>query len=524
MRTANKPLPILLLVACATAGPPAPVTGPPVKTPDAAQQGAQRPNAATVEQATVKSPEDAEDERTIRIFHTSDEHGWFNGYYSRSHGVRYGGAEVLRRHLKDWNFDSKKDLLLSAGDSWTGPAESTLLGGAPMVSVFNYLGYNAVAVGNHEFDFGLDQLRKNVEASKFPYLAANVFAPKTMVALPFQQRVMFSRKGRKIAVIGFTFESTGEVTHPGRVTGLEFKGYQQLALEQAKAAKAEGADVTVIIMHDNAAKLAPLATELTALGVRAVLGGHVHEPFDMMVNGLGFCVPFDRMRETCRVDIDSQTLEVSLERRPLGSRDNDVNDASLAAIISKAKEEAEAKTREVLVEAEAPLPKPRGIRQPEVGQLIGVSWLNSVEGVHAAVTNRGGVRMGIEKGPVQVGHIIGIMPFDNQLVRVELTEEQLREVLNHPQSVPTGAEIRKGSVILRGAMMQPKEKAVVLINDFMLNGGDGYRFPSYGMRAEELGIPWRTPVYDYLRHLGKKGKKLSPWLVQGAWKALTRAK
>ncbi len=519
----RKTLPVFALTACVTAKAPEVKKGPPVATPPPAQQGSQRPNAVAVD-AQGDSAENAIDERTIRIFHTSDEHGWFQGYFSKSHGVRYGGAEVLRRHLKDWSFDGKKDLLLSGGDSWTGPAESTLLGGESMVQVFNFLGYDAVAVGNHEFDFGLEQLRKNVEASKFPYLAGNVSWPPTLVALPFQSRAVFTRKGRKIAVIGFTYEETGEVTHPGRVGMLEFKGYNELALEEAKAAQAEGADASVIILHDNPAKLAPLAPQLQALGVRAVLGGHVHEPFEMMVNGVAFCVPFDRMRETCRVDLDRETLEATVERRPLGSRDNDVNDPALAQLIEKARSEAETKTREVLAEAEAPLPKPRGIKQPVVGQLIGVAWLEAVEGVHAAVTNRGGVRMGIQQGAVQLGHIIGVMPFDNQLVRVELTRDQLHEVLSHPQSVATGAELKNGKVILRGALMGPKEKAAVLINDFMLNGGDGYRFQSYGMQADELGIPWRTPVYDYLRRLTKAGEKLSPWGVKTAWKAVTRAR
>ncbi|MEC7750149.1 MAG: bifunctional UDP-sugar hydrolase/5'-nucleotidase [Myxococcota bacterium] len=516
-------LPLFALVACVTGNAPQTPTGPPVATPPPAQQGSQRTNPVALD-AQKEAESEARDERTIRIFHTSDEHGWFQGYYSKSHGVRYGGAEVLRRHLKDWAYDDNKDLLLSGGDSWTGPAESPLLGGESMVKVFNYIGYDAVAVGNHEFDFGLDQLRKNVEASQFPYLAGNVTWPPTLVALPFQPRVVFNRKGRKIAVIGFTYEATGEVTHPGRVGMLEFKGYNELAIEQAKTAQAEGADASVIILHDNPAKLAPLASQLKALGVRAVLGGHVHEPFEMMVDGVAFCVPFDRMRETCRVDLDRETLEAKVERRPLGSRDNDVKDKTLAKIMDSARSQAEAKTREVLAEAEAPLSKPRGIKQPVVGQLIGVAWLEAVEGVHAAVTNRGGVRMGIQQGPVQLGHIIGVMPFDNQLVRVELTRDQLHEVLSHPQSVATGAELKNGKVILRGGLMGPKDKAAVLINDFMLNGGDGYRFQSYGMQADELGIPWRKPVYDYLRRLTKAGEKLSPWSVKKAWNGVTRSR
>ena len=184
-------LSILTLAACVTGKAQDQVTGPPVATPPPSQQGSQRtsPVALDAQQANDKDPKD---ERTIRIFHTSDEHGWFQGYFSKSHGVRYGGAEVLRRHLEDWSYDADKDLLLSGGDSWTGPAESTLLGGSSMVKVFNHLGYDAVAVGNHEFDFGIDQLRKNVEASKFPYLAGNVAWPETLVALPFQSRAVFN--------------------------------------------------------------------------------------------------------------------------------------------------------------------------------------------------------------------------------------------------------------------------------------------------------------------------------------------
>ena len=69
------------------------------------------------------------DGNTLRIFHTSDEHGWFEGRYSKSHDVRTGGFELLSRYLKDHGFDRDLDVLVSSGDSWTGPALSTLLQG-----------------------------------------------------------------------------------------------------------------------------------------------------------------------------------------------------------------------------------------------------------------------------------------------------------------------------------------------------------------------------------------------------------
>ena len=117
------------------------------------------------------------DGNILRIFHTSDEHGWFEGRYSKSHDVRTGGFELLSRYLKDHGFDRDLDVLVSSGDSWTGPALSTLLQGEPMVKAMNHLGYRAAAMGNHEFDFGVEAFRRNAKASAYSYLGANMEVP-----------------------------------------------------------------------------------------------------------------------------------------------------------------------------------------------------------------------------------------------------------------------------------------------------------------------------------------------------------
>ena len=189
--------------------------------------------------------------------------------------------------------------------------------------------------------------------------------------------------------------------------------------------------------------------------------------------------------------------------------------------MDSARSQAEAKTREVLAEAEAPLSKPRGIKQPVVGQLIGVAWLEAVEGVHAAVTNRGGVRMGIQQGPVQLGHSIGVMPFDNQLVRVELTRDQLHEVLSHPQSVATGAELKNGKVILRGGLRAPRTGRSH--QRLHAERCDGIASKAMVCRRTNWAFPGK-PVYDYLRRLTKAGEKLSPWSVKKAWNGVTRSR
>ena len=125
-----------------------------------------------------------------------------------------------------------------------------------MVKVFNYIGYARLRWGTTSLiSAWINFVRTSRPVSFLSCWQCNLAT--TLVALPFQPRVVFNRKGRKIAVIGFTYEATGEVTHPGRVGMLEFKGYNELAIEQAKTAQAEGADASVIILHDNPAKLAP---------------------------------------------------------------------------------------------------------------------------------------------------------------------------------------------------------------------------------------------------------------------------
>ena len=111
----------------------------------------------------------------ITIFHTSDEHGWLEP--SRPPGslnVVGGAANIRSWILEKEGFSSSSYLLLSSGDNWTGPAISTWFAGAPMVEAFNVTGYDAIAIGNHEFDFGRSVMLQRFDTSEAPYLGANI--------------------------------------------------------------------------------------------------------------------------------------------------------------------------------------------------------------------------------------------------------------------------------------------------------------------------------------------------------------
>jgi 5'-nucleotidase/UDP-sugar diphosphatase len=456
------------------------------------------------------------DPTVLRIFHTSDEHGWFEGRFSRSHDVRYGGAEVLSRFLADLNFDKESDLLLSSGDSWTGPALSTLLYGSPVIAAFNALGYRAVAMGNHEFDFGLDVLRKNMAASDYIYLGANIDVGST--GLTVSPSKIFDVGGTKVGVVGLVFQHTDKVTFHTHTVGLKFSGYREAALREAAALQKAGAEVTVILMHDNASELAPLAAQLHDLGVRAVLGGHIYEPFEMVNEGVAFCVPYDRWRETCHVEIDRQSKAVKVvQRNPLGSRDNRIEDPELVEIHTAAKALFAKRGDEVLATAVGPMTRKGNSEANALGQLITLAWLRRVPDAAVAITNRGGVRADLQAGAVTVGDIVGLLPFNNNLVQVHLTAPQLEEVLSHPQTLATGAQVVDGKILVGGQPVLEGARVPVLINDFILHGGDNYRFKTYGASPVMLQIPWRQPVLEYLRSLTEAQIKLSAWSLKKAW-------
>ena len=472
--------------------------------------------------AGTEATEKAVDRSILRIFHTSDEHGWFEGKFSKSHDVRYGGFEVLSRYLKDHGFDRDLDVLVSSGDSWTGPALSTLLQGVPMVQAMNYLGYRAVAMGNHEFDFGLEAFTRNANNSAYPYLAANMKLPADK-PLPVKGHVIIEAGGFKLGVIGLIYRETEKVTLASNVKGIEFLDYPQSALAEAQKAKDAGAQASIILMHDNAADLAPVAKALHGLGVRAVFGGHIYQPFEMQREGIAFCVPYDKLREVCQVEINKETLAVNLvQRDPIGSRDNDINDPGLKKMHEEAKEDLEQRGREVLATAVGPLGRKGSSEQNPLGHLVTLAWLEQIPDAEVAINNRGALRASFEPGPITVANLIGLLPFNNTVVRVSLNKAQLSEVMAHPQTLAAGAELRDGKLFVRGTEMADDATVRVLINDFMLGGGDGYRFKDYDPKPLMLGIPWRAPLYDYLRDRRDQKAGISAASLRKAWEFVTR--
>ena len=165
-----------------------------------------------------------------------------------------GGAAILASHIKVLRQEFGPHLLiLDGGDEFQGSIESNFEQGAPMVQFFNAIGLNAAVLGNHEFDFGVDSLKKRISEAHYPYLAANVVekGSQKFPGVPGTLPSAMLQAGRlKIGVIGLTTTDTPATTRQEFVRDVEFLNLKQSALAESDRLKKDGANMVILLTHE----------------------------------------------------------------------------------------------------------------------------------------------------------------------------------------------------------------------------------------------------------------------------------
>lgn len=157
---------------------------------------------------------DATATEPVVILHTNDVHGAVSNY-----------AKVAAL-ASQYESEGAYVLILDAGDFSQGDTAVSVSEGATAVELMNMVGYDAVALGNHEFDYGFEALKKNMENAQFPVLAANV---KYNGELAFDDAAVFTTPGgTKIGVFGLDTPETATKAHPGKIQGVTFAGGEEL--------------------------------------------------------------------------------------------------------------------------------------------------------------------------------------------------------------------------------------------------------------------------------------------------------
>lgn len=377
------------------------------------------------------------------ILHTNDIHGRAVADLSTG-AVGYAAIAQVKEGLEKAGANV---LLLDAGDAAQGMSIVNLSQGKTAIEFMNAVGYDAMTLGNHEFDWGLDNLLQIREEAEFPMLAANIL-DKISGEPVFEERLIFDMpNGMKIGVFGVDTPETLTKTHPDKVKGITFLMDEELyacVQAQVDALKAEGCDLIVCLGHlgvdpESEPNRSTDVIENTT-GIDLFIDGHSHTEIDggMMV-GDTFLVSTGEYSQNLGIVIyDGETLAASLYQP---------YDAEVAALISGVDAEVSEQLSTVFATTEVDLNGERdpGVRTEEtnLGDFAAeaILWAaRQAVGDHvvAAVTNGGGIRATIPAGDISMNDMKTVFPFGNEVAVLTVTGAELLEALEAAtSSTPT---------------------------------------------------------------------------------------
>ncbi|MBB5535351.1 5'-nucleotidase C-terminal domain-containing protein [Rhizobium giardinii] len=457
----------------------------------------------------------------------------------------FGGAARLKVAIdqKRQELTGKNVLLLNAGDNFQGSLFFTTYKGAAEAEFLNLMKFDAVTIGNHEFDEGEDGLATFLDKVTFPVISSNVLAGyKSKLIDRIKPSLVLDVGGQKVGIVGAVTNDTAEISSPGDnvLIGIDVDTITTAVQDLKK----QGVDKIIALTHVGYPR--DLAVIAKIPDVDVVVGGHSHSllsntdekaegPYPTMVdNPGGYKVPvvqagsYSKYLGDLVVTFDDSGVVKSAKGDPI-LIDSKIkpDEAVLARIKELGKPIEELKTK-IIGKTDAPIDGSREscrARECEMGDLVTDAMLDRVKGqsVTIAITNGGGLRASIDAGDVSMGEAITVLPFQNTLSTFQIKGADIVAALENgvsqieegggrfPQvaglkfafdrSKPVGSrisnvEVKEGEAFVA---LDPAKAYNVVSNNYMRNGGDGYSiFKTKAENAYDYGPGLETVLADYL--------------------------
>ena len=457
----------------------------------------------------------------LTILHVNDTHGHIIPYIDKSidDRVPVSGADYLATLIQGERAANPEGcLLLSAGDMFQGTPISNIFQGRPVIEIMNHMQYDAMALGNHEFDWGQDVLGNIIASSKFPVLSANVFKKDGSLFPGVKPFVMVTRHHVRIAIIGLTTPETPYTSKPGNLKGLSFVPPEQILPALIKIVRSKGADLVLVLSHLGLDADRDLAKRVK--GIDIIVGGHSHTAVDDPINESGTIIvqagynglylgELDIVFDPAKKKILDYTKQNELKLVSAGPQA--LFDTDVARIIDKYEAQVRTEFSKVAgMAAEDFTRRPDG--ESNLGDLV-TDAMREASGAQIAFYNAGGIRADLPRGPITLEMIYTTLPFDNRLITMDLSGTQIRELLEKGAqngkllqvsglkvefdlSRPAGS--KAVSISVGGAPLDPATDYKVVTNDFLAVGGDQVTTFKQG-RNMAVGSPVRDAVIDYIR-------------------------
>jgi 5'-nucleotidase len=499
---------------------------------------------------------------TLSILHTNDIHsrvdqvaptGSFCTPQNAAQDRCVGGYARLATKIRELRAARPNPILLDAGDVFQGTLFYTLSKSDAVKPFLNALGYDAMTLGNHEFDDGPAELARFLDGLSVPVVSANVdVAREPRLAGRWSSSRIVEVGGQRIGIIGLTTAETPVSSSPGPTIG--FLAHAQTLRREVAALQAAGVNKIVALTHVGAAEDAALAAAVD--GVDIFVGGHSHSllhngadprkegPYPVVVrtpSGAPALIVHafygGMFLGDLQVVFDAAGVATSWTGDTIAMDAKVARDPAIQAMVDRmAAPIAELRGRQVGVAA-VPLDGSSDncrFRECNFGNLIADAMLRAAapRGARVAIQNGGGIRTSIPAGPVTLGQVLEVLPFSNMLATFDLSGADIVAALEQgvgradnprnegtgrfPQVAglrfsfepgkPAGGRIR--SVEIRGAdgsfaPIDPAASYTVVTNDFLRKGGDGYAmFRDKARNAYDAGPNLEDVLVEHIRALG----------------------
>ncbi len=470
----------------------------------------------------------------ITVLHTNDIHGWVMErpatFYEKDPQRPVGGAASLAALVKK---TKGPKLVLDAGDWFQGTPEGAFEQGQGLAAVFNTVGYDAMEVGNHDFDNGEKNLAAIIGKLSVPVLCANVYRADGSRAPECKPWIIKEVAGVKVGIFGLLTTSMRALSFPENIKGLTFRRAVAEANEQVAALRHEGASVIIAITHQGVERpdMASFEGDQTLAaqveGIDLIVGGHTHtvlkEGLRDATYGTLIVQAGTEMTRVGRVDleIDPKTKKVVRSSARLVSLWPDETGSDPEAVAAVAKLERDVGhvyDAVVATAAVALMRNPRG--ESSLGDWI-TDCSRAWAGADIAIQNTRGIRADLPAGPVTLRSIFYVAPFENHVTKLVMKGRDLKSLLTHGASVSgvpqiSGAilTIRRGaqagqslvSATIAGKPIQDDASYMVSTIDFLAYGGGGYTDFEFAEKKEFTQMLMR----DVLKECAQKEGLIKP--------------
>jgi len=455
-----------------------------------------------------KNSNDNNDAQNIIILYTNDEHGWIE-----KSDYTNGAANMMGLWIENEGYDGDdRYLILSGGDNWTGPALSTWFEGESTVDVMNAMEYDASAIGNHEFDFKVDGLYERIDQAVFPYLSANI-RDKADGGIPdfATPYIIKDVDGIMVGILGLTTTTTPYSTFPDHVANYDFIDYATALEEIVPKVKEDGAELLIVTGHICYSEIVTLMPTLTDLGISVIGGGHCHNDLvGEIINDVAVIKSSAYMQSYAKVEITYDKIEKEIVKMEPSAHLNESgnSDQTVASAVSYWRDQTDTELSEIIGYTNNEIDRTSNAMH----NMVVDSWLYNYPDADIAMTNDGGIRQSIPAGNISKETIIGVLPFQNYIIELQLTGSEVIDCSSYNIIIVGGMTTVGGYFLSDGTEIDASTTYSVLTTDY-LYARDDLPFNQYDSNPYYTSMNYHQPTIGWIISLNtSSGNPLDNYL------------